>query len=124
MADTEDGYSYEKVYDPSTDKTWGFDGNECDLKNLDKNYKHDVLEQAQKFTNPHLYQDECQQIAKDLYRKVDLDGNGLIEQCEAAKQYVAFGNDPSEFKQVRVEDMPIKGYDYSKLDTFCKKKFK
>ena len=44
MADTEDGYSYKKVYDASTDKTWGFDGDKCDLTNLDKNYKHDVLE--------------------------------------------------------------------------------
>ena len=118
MADED---KYVKTYDEASDNSW----DDCDLTSVKKEWKQKVLKTAQKFTNPELSQQKCEEIAKDLFDQVDNDTKDyLIDQCEATKEYIAFGNDPEEFKDTTKDKMPIKGYDFSLLKKFCTKKFK
>ena len=83
-------------YDVNQDHSWGDQGEKCDLKALDteemQKWKKSVLKQAQQFTRPDMNKEKCLVEAAKLFKLVDTNGNGLIDQCEAIKEYVAFGN--------------------------------
>ena len=115
-------------YDIKTDDSWGDHGETCDLKSLDKKemkkWKLEVLHTAQEFTAPDMDKEKCFTTANKLFKLVDTNNDGIIDKCEAVKEYVAFGNSRDDFENVKSVDLTIKGQDFSKLTKFCNDKFK
>ena len=109
------------TYNKQTDNSWGDHGESCDLEawSKEEDKQLEILHQAQKFTDALISKETCLVDAKELYKIVDQDGNGIVSRCEAVKEYAAFGNNWKEFVGKKADQVPIDGYDMTYLEKFC-----
>ena len=59
LAEVDPQDPYGTTYDAEADNSWGANGENCDLSNLDKKWKRQVLGKAQQFTNPDVSKAQC-----------------------------------------------------------------